>query len=85
MLSFNTPAETALAEAVRAELERYCAAHPRSPVAVRKPRIMLRGGSVVVLLGSTLEDGIAGIGSSVEAALREFDVQYRRALRPPKK
>ena len=80
MLSFDTPADAAQNDVVQTELQRYCKAHPRSPVAVRKPRVMMRGGRVVVLLGSTLEDGIAGIGSSIEAALQEFDVQYRNAL-----
>lgn len=63
------------------ELDRYCAAHPRSPTAVRRPKIMLRGKSWIALLGSTLEDGIAGIGGTVGAALRAFDVQYRNSLK----
>jgi hypothetical protein len=67
-----------------AEMERYCKEHPRSPSAVRRPRIMHRGRSFVALLGSTLEDGIAGIGSSVRAALRSFDVQYSNSLKPPR-
>ncbi len=67
-----------------AEMERYCEEHPRSPTAVRRPRIMLRGRNCVALLGSTLEDGIAGIGSSVRAALRAFDVQYLNSLKPPR-
>jgi hypothetical protein len=67
-----------------AEMERYCEEHPRSPSAVRRPRIMLRGRSCVALLGSTLEDGVAGIGSTVRAALRAFDVQYSNSLKPPR-
>ena len=67
-----------------AEMERYCQEHPRSPSAVRRPRVMLRGRNCVALLGSTLEDGIAGIGSSVRAALRAFDVQYLNSLKPPR-
>ncbi len=63
------------------ELDRYCAAHPRSPTALRRPKVMLRGQSWIALLGSTLEDGIAGIGSTVGAALRAFDVQYRNSLK----
>ncbi|MFN2509126.1 MAG: hypothetical protein ABR589_10190 [Chthoniobacterales bacterium] len=66
-----------------AEMEQYCAAHPRSPAAVRRPRILLRGSSCVALLGSTLQEGVAGIGSTVDAALRAFDLQYRNSLRPP--
>ncbi|MFL6569904.1 MAG: hypothetical protein ACJ8HQ_11845 [Chthoniobacterales bacterium] len=40
---------------------------------------MLRGKSWIALLGSTLQDGIAGIGGTVRAALRAFDVQYTTA------
>ncbi len=65
------------------ELQRYCEEHPRSPSAQRRPRIMIRGRSFVALLGSGLEDGIAGIGSTVPAALRAFDVRYRNSLTAP--
>lgn len=63
------------AEAAR-ELDRYCKAHPKSPSALRRPRLMLRGTSWIALIGSTLQDGIAGIGNSVQGALRAFDTQY---------
>ena len=66
-----------------AEFESYCAEYPRSPSAVRRPQLTLRGCSCVALLGSTLQDGIAGIGGTVRDALRAFDVQYLNALRPP--
>jgi len=65
-----------------AEMERYCADHPRSPSAARRPRIMIRGRSCVALLGSTLQDGIVGIGGTIEAALRAFDVQYSNSVKP---
>lgn len=68
--------------AVLEEAERYCRAHPRSPTAVRHPRILRRGRKFIALLGSTLEDGIAGIGESVVAALQAFDAQYVERLRP---
>ena len=67
-----------------AEMERYCKEHPRSPSAMRRPRVMVRGRNCIALLGSTLEDGIAGIGSTVRAALRAFDVQYSNSLKPPR-
>lgn len=67
-----------------AEMQAYCQEHPRSPSAVRRPRIMVRGRNCIALLGSTLEDGVAGIGSSVRAALRAFDVQYSNSLKPPR-
>ncbi len=62
------------AEAAR-ELERYCKEHPKSPSALRRPRLMPRGSSWIALVGSTLQDGIAGIGNSVQGALRAFDTQ----------
>lgn len=67
--------------ATQDEVEHYCRQHPRSPTAIRRPRVMVRGRSVIALLGSTLEDGIAGIGSTVAAALRAFDVQYSNSLK----
>ncbi|MBA2271270.1 MAG: hypothetical protein H0W20_11865 [Chthoniobacterales bacterium] len=70
--------------AVMAEMEQYCDEYPRSPAAVRRPRIMVRGRSFVALLGSTLEDGTAGIGTSVRTALRAFDIQYSNALKKPR-
>ena len=73
--------EEQLREAER-ERVRYCKQHPRSPTALRHPRLMLRGRSWIALVGSTLQDGIAGIGNSVEAALRAFDVQYANLRKP---
>ena len=65
-----------------AAFEDYCEANPRSPSAVRRPALTLRGPSWVALLGSSLEDGIAGFGGTVKAALRAFDLQYRKSLHP---
>jgi hypothetical protein len=62
------------------EMERYCAAHPGSPAAVRRPGLSVRGRTFVALLGPTIEEGIAGFGDSVQAALRAFDTQYSRSL-----
>jgi hypothetical protein len=62
------------------EMERYCAAHPGSPAAVRRPGLSIRGRTFVALLGPTIEEGIAGFGDSVQAALRAFDAQYSRSL-----
>lgn len=61
----------------------YYAAHPGSPSAVRAPKLSRRCGVWVALLGRNIREGIAGMGPSVEAALRAFDVQYLNALRPP--
>lgn len=73
---------SAAAQAASSEMTRYCTDHPRSPSAVRKPKLILRGRSVVALLGYTIQDGVAGIGSDVAAALRDFDRQYLRAREP---
>src|SRR5216110_2303222 len=64
-------------------MELYRAAHPGSPSTVRRPRLFVRGQLWIALLGPTVEEGIVGIGSTVEAALRAFDVQYLAGLRPP--
>jgi len=73
--------DQAMAAKERAEL--YFAAHPGSPAAVRRPELSIRSGRWVALLGRALEDGIVGVGSTVETALRAFDAQYLAALRPP--
>ena len=64
-------------------MEVYCAAHPGSPSAARRPRLFLRSHLWVALLGPSAEEGIVGIGQTVEAALRAFDAQYLAGLRPP--
>jgi hypothetical protein len=78
------PAKTQREAVALKEMERYCEEHPRSPSAVRRPKLLLRGRSWVALLGYTLGDGIAGIGGTVAAALAAFDLQYHNALRPPR-
>src|ERR1044071_5824306 len=65
----------------RAEL--YYMAYPRTPCAVRRPKLLRRASAWIALLGPNLQEGIAGFGSSVEEALRAFDRQYLNALRPP--
>jgi len=61
-------------------MERYCTLHPRSPSAVRRPQLSRRRGTFIVLIGHSLENGIVGIGNTVENALRAFDLQYLHAL-----
>ena len=58
------------------EMEHYCVEHPGSPSAVRRPQLFVRGDLWIALLGPNVEEGIVGIGSTVWAALRAFDVQY---------
>ncbi|HVF70492.1 MAG TPA: hypothetical protein VM940_02690 [Chthoniobacterales bacterium] len=67
--------------AARQRAELYYDTHPGSPSAVRTPRIYVRSGVWVALLGPTVQDGIAGFGPTVEAALRAFDTEYINFLR----
>src|SRR5262249_34713714 len=69
------PARTAVVE-----MGSYCAAHPSSPSAVRRLALSIRSGLWIALLGPSVEEGIFGIGSTVEAALRAFDRQYMAGL-----
>jgi hypothetical protein len=65
------------------QMEHYCTAHPGSPSAVRHPQLFFRSDLWIALLGPSVEEGIVGIGPTVSAALRAFDVQYLAGLRPP--
>src|SRR6516164_6778157 len=64
-------------------LRSYYAAHPGSPAAVRRPALSIRRGLWIALLGPNVQEGIVGVGSTVEEALRAFDTQYLAGLRPP--
>jgi hypothetical protein len=64
-------------------IERYYDAHPGSPSAARRPRLFLRSHLWIALMGPSVEEGIVGIGPTVEAALHAFDAQYSAGLRPP--
>ncbi|MEY2531525.1 MAG: hypothetical protein QOI96_1610 [Verrucomicrobiota bacterium] len=74
--------DRAAAALERAEL--YYIAHPGSPSAVRRPRLSVRSGTWIALLGKSVQEGIAGFGPTVEAALRAFDAQYLNALQTPR-
>ena len=65
----------------RAEL--YYELHPGSPSAVRLPKLSVRSGVWIALLGRSVRDGIAGFGPTIEAALRAFDAQYLNTSRQP--
>jgi hypothetical protein len=69
--------------AIVEKIELYRQAHPRSPSAVRQPQLINKGALWIALLGPSIENGIAGFGPTIEAALRAFDVQYLSALRSP--
>lgn len=58
------------------QMKNYCAAHPGSPSAVCCPQLSSRGDLWIALLGTSLKDGIVGIGPTVPAALVAFDSQY---------
>jgi len=82
----NTPPRRRIADYSASAIEQmkhYCAAHPGSPSAVRRPQLLFRGDLWIALLGPNMEEGIVGIGSTVGATLRAFDAQYLIALRPP--
>jgi hypothetical protein len=74
------PSRTALVE-----MKFYCAAHPGSPSATRRPALSIRSGLWIALLGPCLEEGIVGIGYTVELALRAFDRQYMAGQHSPSK
>jgi hypothetical protein len=74
---------TDYATAAMEQIELYCAGHPGSPSAVRRPRLMFRSELWIALLGPSMEEGIVGIGPTVVAALRAFDTQYFASLPPP--
>lgn len=65
------------------QIKSYSTIHPGSPAAVRHPQVVLDGGRYVALLGSSIERGIIGFGSSVASALHAFDDLYANFLRPP--
>jgi hypothetical protein len=63
------------------EMESYCATHPNSPSAARRPTLSTRRGLWIALLGPSVETGIVGIGFTVKGALRAFDSQYMAGSR----
>ena len=74
---------TDYAAAAMEQMELYCATHPGSPSELRRPRLAFRSELWIALLGPSIEEGIVGIGPTIEAALRAFDTQYLAGLRPP--
>ena len=65
------------------EMEDYCMLYPSTPAAVRRPRISRLRGTWVALLGPSIDDGIAGFGADISAALEAFNRNYLAALGPP--
>jgi hypothetical protein len=65
------------------QMKIYCAAHPGSPSAMRRPQLFFRSDLWIALLGPSLEEGIVGIGPTVAAALRAFDAHIWSVCRNP--
>ena len=65
------------------QMRLYCAAHRSTPSAIRQPHLFRREQLWIALLGPNAEQGIVGIGPSIEAALSNFDAQYLAYLHPP--
>ena len=79
----QTPHRRRVADYAAAAIEQmdiYCAAHPNSPSAMRRPKLFVRSDLWIALLGPNIEEGIVGIGPSIAAALRAFDAQYLAGL-----
>ena len=74
--------DTETSAAALEEMNRYCKTHPGGPADLRRPQLFLRGKNFVVLLGRNVAEGIVGLGSTVPSALRAFEMQYLRNLRP---
>ena len=67
---------------VSQEVEAYCTAHPNTPSAMQRPRVMFSRGLCIAFVGINVQNGIVGFGPSLEAALRSFDQRYLAQFRP---
>ena len=56
--------------AAQGAAKRYSAEHPGGPAATQQPKILVRGGKYVALLGSWISNGVFGFRSTVASALR---------------
>ena len=63
------------AAAAMEQMELYCATHPGSPSAARRPLLLFRSELWIAMLGPSIEEGIVGISPTIAAALRAFDAQ----------
>lgn len=66
-------------------MKSYCAAHPASPSAIQRPRLFVREQLWIALFGPNAEEGIIGIGATVEGALHDFDTQYLARSQTPRR
>jgi hypothetical protein len=63
---------------LRADVERYYAAHPFGPAALRHPQLAFDHGRYVAYTRRSIKGGVLGFGTSVCSALRAFDELYAR-------
>ena len=70
-------------QAALERMELYRSAHPGSPSAMQRPRLSKRGDVWIALLGPNVQNGIVGLGLTVEGALRAFDARYLSSVQPP--
>jgi hypothetical protein len=68
--------------ALMAEAEKYYAAHPLSPAALRHPRITIDHGRFIAFGARSIKGGVIGFGTSIGSALRAFDELYARTPWP---
>ena len=60
----------------------------RTAMQMQRPSVLFRlepfvdGNMYCVLLGENLQEGVAGFGETVDAAMRDFDVNYYRMKAP---
>jgi hypothetical protein len=78
----NAKDARAAANAAMEQTELYYAAHPGSPFAVRRPRLSTRGDLWIALLGPSVEEGIIGIGATVNGGSGAARVRYAVSRRP---
>lgn len=82
----NTELESMAANAICFAAERAGNAWAESgyeysrPSVMFRPRVNIDGNQWCALYGENLQDGVAGFGDSPDAAMRDFDEQWRRPL-----
>jgi len=64
--------------ALRSDVERYYAAHPFGPAALRHPQLAFDHGRFVAYTQRSIKGGVLGFGTSISSALRAFDELYAR-------
>jgi len=75
------PSPAFVLDSAKKRMDIYCASHPSSPAAVKRPSLSRRNNVWVALLGRSVQEGIVGLGRTVEATLQAFDTQYQNAFR----